>query len=176
MISKKSFPFVIMSFIGIFLFITVFGAGNTFAAGKAIELKLASFQPPTSKTSEEFAKWAQLIEKETGGMVKIVLYTGATLAKSRDTYDAVVNGIADIGWTLSGYTRGRFPLLEVVALPLGFRSAEHATRVICDLYDKFPDIQAEYKDTHLLWLSPGNLRQIHSKTPIRNLESSIMRM
>ena len=170
MISKKFYPFVIMSFIGIFLFITIFGAGNAFAADKPIQLKLASFQPPSSKTSEEFKKWGQLLEKETGGKVNVVLYTGATLAKSRDTYDAVVNGIADIGWTLSGYTRGRFPLSEVVALPLGFRNAEHATRVICDLYDKFPEIQAEFKDTHLLWLSPGNLRQIHSKTPIRNLE------
>jgi len=169
MLSKRVVPFKIIVFFGIIALLFTLNTG-ALAAGEPIQIKLASFQPSTSKTYEEFVKWSQLIEKETGGKVKFVLYPGATLAKPRDTYDATAKGIADIGWTLSGYTRGRFLLSEVVALPLGLRNAEHASRVMCDLYDMFPEIRAEYKDVHLLWLSPGNARQIHSMVPIRKVE------
>jgi hypothetical protein len=60
---------------------------------------------------------------------------------------------------------GRFHLSEVVVQFLGFKNAEHGSRVIYDLYEKFPEIRAEFKDTHLLWLSPSASRQIHSKMP-----------
>lgn len=144
-------------------------AVHTAAAGP-IKLKLASFQPSTSKVHEQFIAWTQRIEKETNGQVEFVLYPGATLAKSRDTYDSVVNGLADLGWTLSGYSKGRFTVSEVIALPLGFKDSTHASKVMCDLYDKYEAIQKEFKDVHLLWLSPGNMRQIHSRVPINSPE------
>ena len=169
MLGKKCFPFTIFVLVGIFMVMFNLNAGLASAADKPIQLKLASFQPPTSKSSEYLGNWAKKIEKETNGKVKIVLYAGATLAKPKQTYDAVVNGVADMGWTLAGYTRGRFPLSEIVDLPLGFRNAEHGARVLNDLYDKYPDIGKEYKDTHLLWLCPGPIRQIHSKVPVRTL-------
>jgi len=139
-------------------------------AARPIQIRLASFQPSTSKTYEEFVNWTRLIEKETNDQVKFVLYPGATLSKARDTYDTVVHGIADIGWTYSGYTKGRFTISEVIALPLGFKNATHASKVMCDLYDKYPEIRNEYEDVHLLWLSPCTARQIHSKVPIRKVE------
>ena len=153
--NKRCFTLVVSVLVGFFMVVPNFNSRIAAAADAPIQIKLASFQPSTSKTYEEFVKWSKLIEEETGGKVKFVLYPGATLAKPQDTYDATVSGIADIGWTLSGYTRGRFLLSEVVVLPLGFKGAEHASRVMCDLYDKFPEIRAEYKDVHLLWLSPA---------------------
>jgi len=135
-----------------------------------IELKIANFQPPLHKSNEMLQNWANLVEKETGGKVHFVLYPGATLAKARDTYDATVTGIADMCWTFAGYTMGRFHLSEVVVQPLGGKTAEQGSRIICDLYEKFPEIRAEYKDTHLLWLSPSVPRQVHSKVAIRRVE------
>jgi hypothetical protein len=32
-----------------------------------------------------------------------VLFPNAVLAKPQDTYDAAVNGIMDIGWTITAY-------------------------------------------------------------------------
>ncbi|MFC1815398.1 TRAP transporter substrate-binding protein [Thermodesulfobacteriota bacterium] len=154
------------------LFTGVFGIEPVIlsAAAKPIEIKIANFQPPLHKSNEMLKNWAERIEKETNGKVKFILYPGSTLAKAKDTYDAVVNGIADMCWTFAGYTRGRFHLAEAVVQPLGFRNAEHGARVLWDLYQKFPEIRAEFKDTHLLFLTPSSHRQIHSKKAIRKLE------
>ena len=75
-----------------------------------------------------------------------------------------------IGWTVSGYTPGRFPISEIMILHLGFNTAEHAGKVLYDLYQKFPEIRAEYKDTHVLWLSPAPPRQTHSRMAVRKVE------
>jgi len=152
------------------LLVSSFVTTESAMAAGPIKLKLASFQPSTSKAHEQLLKWTQLIERETNGKVQFVLFPSATLADSTDTYDSVVNGLADLGWTLSGYTKGRFTVSEVISLPLGFRNAHHATQVMCDLYDKYEAIQNEFKDVHLLWLSPGNMRQIHSRAPVNTPE------
>lgn len=144
--------------------------GATPAPGKAIEIKVANFQPPLHKSNEMLKNWGDLITKETGGKVKFVLYPGATLAKPKDTYQATVTGVADMCWTFAGYSRGRFHLSEVIIQPLGYKTAEHGARALWDLYQKFPQIRAEYKDTHMLFLCPSTHRQIHSKVPVRKLE------
>ena len=159
--------FLVMVFLLIGTLTVMMGAKPAIA--KPIELKIANFQPPLHKSNEMLENWAKLIEKESGGKVRFILYPGATLAKPADTYNATATGVADMCWTFAGYSRGRFPLSEVVVQPLGIKSAEHGARVICDLYQKFPEIRAEYKDTHLLWLSPSVHRQIHSKVPVRHI-------
>jgi len=156
-----SFAFVL---IGILMVV-----GGKPAIGGPIELKVTTFQPPLHKSVEMLKNWGDLIAKETGGKVKFILYPGATLAKPKDTYQATVTGIADMCWGFAGYTPGRFHLSEVVIQPLGFKNAEHGSRVMWDLYQKFPEIRAEWKDTHMLWLSPSVHRQIHSKSPVRNI-------
>lgn len=162
---KGLFLFVMFLLIGVFMVVL---AAQPVQA-KPIELKVANFQPPLHKSNEMLKNWTNLIEKETGGKVRFVLYPGSTLAKARDTYNAVVTGIADMCWTFAGYSRGRFHLSEVVVQPLGMKSAEHGGRVLFDLYQEFPEIRAEFKDTHLLWLSPAPHRQIHSKVPVRTV-------
>jgi len=54
--------------------------------------------------------------------VKVKLYHSATMASAVQQYDAVVKGIADIGNHVLGYTMNRFPLSEVLDLPLGFQA------------------------------------------------------
>jgi len=136
-----------------------------------IELRVGNFQPPLHKSNEMLTNWTKMIENETGGKVKFTLYPGSTLAKPKDLYDACVKGIADIVHTFAGYTPGRMQLSEVVVLPgFGMKTAEHGARVIWDLYEKFPEIRAEFKDTHLLWLCPSVPRQFHGIKPIRHVE------
>ncbi len=165
---RRKALFLIMAFVWIGVLIV--GINAKAAMGAPIEMRVANFQPPLHKSNEMLENWGKLIEKETGGKVKFVLFPGATLAKAEDTYEATVTGVADMCWTFAGYSMGRFHLSEVVVQYLGFKNAEHGSRVIYDLYEKFPEIRAEFKDTHLLWLSPSAPRQIHSKVPIRRVE------
>jgi TRAP-type C4-dicarboxylate transport system substrate-binding protein len=76
------------------------------------------------------------IEKRTNGRVKISYFPGGTLTKSRVCYDGVVKGISDIGQSCFAYTRGRFPVMEAVDLPFGYKSGKVATRVAWEYYKR----------------------------------------
>jgi len=96
------------------LFLTAFAQ----EAPKPIELKFAHYSPPGHPMLEGIAKpWSKMVEEKTKGKLKITLYPAETLCKMADTYDAVVSGIADIGYGLTQMTPGRFPLSMVVTIP-----------------------------------------------------------
>ena len=48
----------------------------------------------------------------------------------------MTDGIADIVWTLPGYTAGRFPKMEVFELPFMIGDAEAASKAAWEFYEK----------------------------------------
>jgi len=97
-----------------------------------------------------FVPWKEDVEKATNGRVIIEIFPGAALGKAPDHYDMVINGICDIGWSLEGYTPGRFPLSSVIELPFLTPSVTAGGKIFWQLYQEFPEIQAEYKEVKLL--------------------------
>lgn len=133
-----------------------------------IELSYSNFFPPTHGNSIAAENWIKEIEKRTSGRVKITYYPGGTLTPAPQCYDGVVKGISDIGMTCLAYTRGRFPFMEGVDLPLGYPSGTVATRVVNDIYRKFEP--AELSDTHTLYFHAHGPGLLHTKTPVRTLD------
>jgi TRAP-type C4-dicarboxylate transport system substrate-binding protein len=80
----------------------------------------------------------------------------------------VVNGVSDIGMSCLAYTRGRFPLLEGLDLPLGYPNGTVATRVATELAEKYKP--AEMADTHVLYLHAHGPGILASKKPVRTLD------
>lgn len=122
---------------------------------KPITLKIATYNPgecPYSKILEEFA---EDIEHLTDGRVKFEYYPGAMLLAADKMYDGVIEKIADIGYSNLGYTFGRFPVAEVLDLPIGFPNAWVSNHVVHDFYNKFKP--TEFDDTHILTLHTSNL-------------------
>lgn len=62
--------------------------------------------------------------------------------------DQARDGIADIVWTLPGYSAGRFPIVEVFELPFMMTTAEATSRAVWDFVQKHD--QAEFKDVRPL--------------------------
>ncbi len=58
------------------------------------------------------------------------MFPGATLTPANQCYDGVVKGISDIGMSVLSYTAGRFPLMEVIDMPLGYKTGYQATRLM----------------------------------------------
>lgn len=106
------------------------------AKAKTINLTYSNFFPPTHGHAIQGANMIKEIEKRTNGRVKISYFPGGTLTKPRVCYDGVVKGISDIGMSCFAYTRGRFPVMEAVDLPLGYKSGKVATRVAYEFYKK----------------------------------------
>ncbi|MBW1673423.1 MAG: TRAP transporter substrate-binding protein [Deltaproteobacteria bacterium] len=150
----------------------IFVAAPSQTVAKSIELSFSLHIPPKAAPyPHAFLPWAKEIENRTNGQVKIKFYLSQTLVKSRDSYDAVVNGIADISWVYFSWTPGRFPLSSVMDLPYLIKSTFAGAHVLTDLYKKFPEMRAEVKDVHLLHLWTTMPYEIHTvKKPVYKLE------
>src|SRR5512136_2945304 len=113
------------------------GEGALRGAEKPIELTYSIFFPATHKNTLLAQEWAKEIETRTGGKLKITVFPGGTLTKADVCYDGVEKGISDIGMSVLGYTRGKFPLSEVLDLPLGAKTGAAATEMANAFLQKF---------------------------------------
>lgn len=135
---------------------------------KPITLTYSIFFPSTHIQYKIAEQWAAEIEKRTEGRVKIQLYSGGTLTQAPRVYEGVVSGISDIGMSVLAYTRGRFPLLESLDLPIGYPNGIVATQIANTIYEKYQP--AEMQDVQVMYLHAHGPGVIASKNPITNLE------
>ncbi len=143
-------------------------APGTSSAQKAIALNYSNFFPAPHKNSILSDQWCKEVEKRTGGKVKISYFPGGTLTPAAQTYDNVVKGIADIGFSVLGYTRGKFPMMGMLDNPLGYKSGLQATRLANAYYQKFKP--KELDEVHVLYLHGHGPGIIHTKKPVAKLE------
>ncbi|SLM30305.1 Extracellular solute-binding protein, family 7 [Desulfamplus magnetovallimortis] len=152
------------------IIVPVMAAGFIATAGaETIKLTYANFFPPFHVQSQLAESWCKEVEKRTGGAVKIDYYPGGTLSKAPQIYDNVEMGVADIGMTVLAYSRGRFPVLGAVDLPMGYTSGVVATKVANAVLEKFNP--KEVQDTKVMFLhahGPGYINTV-SKA-VHNME------
>jgi TRAP-type C4-dicarboxylate transport system substrate-binding protein len=111
------------------------------------------------------------LEAKSKGRIKVAIHPGGALAPAPAHYENVVAGAFDIGWTLQGYTPGRFPLSGVVELPFLWSSAQEATRVFWQMFEELPPLQSEYRDVKVLATWTHDLGQLYTTSkPVRALE------
>lgn len=139
-----------------------------YAQEKVTTLKLANFFPPDNKISVAMDQWCKEVEKRTNGNVKVTQFTGGTLTPPTQTYISVTRGVADIGLSFASYTMGRFPLAEVIDLPLGYKTGYVATKLSNEFYMKFKP--KEFDDVKVLFLTASPPHMLFAKKPVNNLE------
>ena len=137
----------------------------------AIELKLAYFVGDQHAMSQWLVKWANNVERESGGRITVKRFPGSQMGPVQQHYDFVRTGQADVAWFLHGATPGRFPLTEIVQVPYLVGSAEIGTKVLNDPELRSKYIDAEHRGVKVLLLlthQPGNVHT--TKKPIRTIE------
>ncbi|MBW1804406.1 MAG: TRAP transporter substrate-binding protein [Deltaproteobacteria bacterium] len=142
-------------------------------SAKPIKIIYGSQNPETSWGHKHaIAPYAEKIEKATKGKVKIDLYANQTLCKGKDLWNAAKSGMAHLIWGFHGYWPGMTPLADVISLPaIGYTTAEKGSEILWRLYEKYPEIQAGFKDNHILCLytsTPYYL--ITTKKQVKTLE------
>ena len=143
--------------------------GAAEAKGKQIKLTYSIFFPAAHGQTEASIAWAKQIEQRTGGRIKIDVFPGGTLTSAKDCYDGVVRGISDIGMSCFSYSRGRFPIMETVDLPLGYPSGIVATRIANEFYALMKP--RELDDVKVLYLHAHGPGLLHTKRPVTKLEA-----
>nr|HQV16477.1 C4-dicarboxylate ABC transporter [Denitromonas sp.] len=114
--------------------------GSTAAmADEPIILKVAHFWPPTAMSQQKVLEpWCAKIEQESAGRMKCQIYPAMQLGGTPpQLIQQAQDGVADIVWTLPGYTAGRFPSMEVFELPFMTNRAEPASRAAWQYYEQF---------------------------------------
>ncbi len=130
------------------------------ANAQEVTLKVHHFLGPQSTQHVNmFGVWCDKLAKESANKLKCQIYPSMQLGGSPpQLYDQAKDGVADIVWTVAGYSAGRFPKIEVFELPFMMTNAEATSRAAWEYYDKYD--RDEFKDTHLLAVhvhGPGNI-------------------
>ncbi len=151
-----------------FFAVSLMPAGISDVKADTVNLTYSIFFPATHGQCKAGISWAKEIEKRTSGKVKITVFPGGTLTKAPQCYDGVVNGISDIGMSCFAYTRGRFPVVEVVDLPFGYPNGQVATHVANEFCKKIRP--KELDDVKVLYIHAHGPGLLHTKKPVRRLE------
>jgi len=142
------------------------GAPLVTRAQAPVTLRFATFQPPTSYTWTQMLKpWMEKVERESAGRIRFEGYPSMQLGGSAaQLYDQARDGVADVVWTLPGYSAGRFPKLEVFELPFMMNNAEATSRAAWE----FVQTQAadEFKETKLLAMHVHGPGVLHTQKPV----------
>jgi TRAP-type transport system periplasmic protein len=131
------------------------------STAETVTLKYSNFFPPTHIQSVLAESWGKEVENRTEGRVKVEYYPGGSLLKLKQTYDGVVDGIADVGLSGLAYTLGRFPEMTALDLPFGFPSGVVATKVANDVYNKLQP--KEFSETKIMYFHGHGPGYIHTR-------------
>ncbi len=146
--------------IPVFLFFCLVAA-CTVPASAQVRLTYSNFFPPTHVHSQLAESWCREVEKRTNGQILFNYFPASTLTRPQQTYSAVAKGVADIGMTALSYTRGRFPVLEAIDLPMGYASGVQATAVANRVLEKFDPV--ELHNTRVMYLHAHGPGIIHTR-------------
>jgi C4-dicarboxylate-binding protein DctP len=143
------------------------GFAATTAVAQDVTLKLHQFLPAQANVPTQILDvWADKVEADSEGRIKIDRYPSMQLGgRPPELMDQVVDGVADIVWTVVGYTPGRFPGTEVFELPFMMTNARAASRAYWEMFEEHWK-DTDFKDVHILgaWVhGPG---MFHTKDPV----------
>jgi TRAP-type C4-dicarboxylate transport system substrate-binding protein len=147
------------------------------ALAQEVILKVHHLLPPLSTAHAKFiVPWCEKLAADSGGKLKCQIFPSMQLGGSAaQLYDQARDGVADIVWTLPGYTAGRFPRVEVFELPFTMNNAEASSRALWEYVQQYD--ADEFKDVHLLAVhthGPGYLhmrqKQIRTLADLRGVK------
>lgn len=144
------------------------GSSLSQALAAPVRLTYSNFFPPTHIQSRLAQEWCEAVEKETDGQVVVDYFPGGTLTSAKQCYDGVVDSMSDIGMSALAYSRGRFPVMAAVDLPLGYPSGLTATRVANAVFSRFSP--RELRDTHVLFFHAHGPGLLHTaEAPVTSM-------
>lgn len=148
--------------------LAVLGAGS--AQAQEVTLRLHQFLPAQANVPKNILDvWADKVEADSGGRIEIQRFASMQLGgRPPELYDQVVDGVADIVWTLPGYTPGRFPRAEVFELPFMMTNAEDTARSFWQ-YGEELMLDDDFRQVKVLGLWVHGPGVIHSDRPITEI-------
>lgn len=155
----------------ILLALSMTGVSLMSVANAETKLTLSSWLPPTHPIVTDMIKpWMAQVKEATEGRVTVQMLA-KPLGHPKIHYDVARDGMADISYSVHGYTPGRFSLTKIAELPFTGDSAEAISVAYWKIHEKYLAKAKEHKGTQLLSLFTHGPGMIHnSKHAVNNLD------
>jgi TRAP-type C4-dicarboxylate transport system substrate-binding protein len=138
---------------------------------KPITLVFSTHEPNAGLMYDRFWKpWIDEIEKRTGGKVKIEAHYNGELAGPPDAWDVLINKTVDISYVHLNNIPDKFPMCEIVAFSSYSLVNQELGTTLLGLFNKYPEMQKELEETHLLLLASTYWTSWAGTKPIHTLE------
>jgi len=150
----------------------ILGTGLLLGAGAAsaqVVLTASSWLPPTHTLSQTQAKWCEEARAATAGRVRCNILPKPVVA-APGTFDAVRDGLADLSFSVHGYTPGRYVSTQMSELPFMGDSAEASSVAYQRMYMRHLAALNEHKGLKVITVfthGPGVV--FNTKRPISSL-------
>ncbi len=140
------------------------------ATGAQTVFTVSSWVPPTHALSVAQKEWCDLLEKNTTGKMKCnILPRGVSAPPG--TFDAVKNGLADISFTVHGYTPGRFVYTQMAEFPFLGNTSEPISVAFNKVAMKHPEFAAEHQGVKVItFFTHGPGIVFNTKKPVTRAE------
>ena len=129
-------------------------------------LTVSTWVPPTHSLSMAQKEWCDLLESNTAGKMKCnILPRGVSAPPG--TLDAVKNGLADVSFTVHGYTPGRFVLTQMAEFGFLGDTAEPICIAFNRVASKYPQFAQEHQGVKVLsYFTHGPGIVFNTKKPV----------
>jgi TRAP-type C4-dicarboxylate transport system substrate-binding protein len=133
-------------------------------------LTLNSWLPPSHpQVSELIVPFAKDIERVTEGRVKVNMLP-APLAPPPATFDLVKNGIVDMGYSVQGYTPGRFKTSAIAEMPFLSDDAVVTSVAYWRVHEAMLQQAGEYDGVKVLAVHTHGPGEIFSSSEIKSVD------
>jgi TRAP-type C4-dicarboxylate transport system substrate-binding protein len=136
-------------------------------APEPIKLTYGQTEGPEHTFSQADKLWIDYIQEKTGGRVEIEPYWGATLVSRDENTAELIEGVADLAYLSP---RTGFPImLGTLGFPYGVPDWETDVKIYNQVFQKFPEIDAEWSALKIMAKSVASNYQLVSTKPVRTI-------
>jgi TRAP-type C4-dicarboxylate transport system substrate-binding protein len=133
-------------------------------------LTTSSWVPPGHAITLAQKEWCELVEKNSKNKIRCN-HLPRAVAAPPGSFDAVKNGLADVSFTVHGYTPGRFVHTQMAEFPFLGDSAEAVSVAFNRVAFRNPEILKEHEGVKVLaFFTHGPGIVFNTKRPVTKLE------
>ncbi len=147
-------------------------ASRPAAAAGELELKMQFASPDGTPWNDMDRRYAAQVEAITDRRAKVVFFPPNSVTPFKDWLQATGTGLLDIGFVWHPVLPGKFPQMELFALPGLSKNQTIASIVYWRMREQFPELGKLYSDEDNVvdlatYIAMGS--HLHSREPVRGL-------
>lgn len=142
---------------------------ETPAEQETFSIKFSTWHPPAGEECQTV--WTPMLEelqKRSDGRITYTTFYGSALGAGPEHFDIVKDGLSDMGYFTATWTPDRFPLTDVLSMPVHVLGKDVAVDVGNEMYERL--LHQEFTDVKVLSLNGCVCSYIWTTTPVHSLE------